>query len=564
MTATAESHSRAPRADRQVHPASIVLGALLLLGGLLLVYAGRHLTFFYDEWTFVLTRRGSNLGAYLAPHNGHFVLVPVLIYKLLFAIVGLRHYTPYRIITVLLHLLSCGLLYALVRPRVGPWLALVATALLLFMGSAWQILLWPFQMGYLASVAGGLAALVAIERSTVRRNILAAVSLTIAVASSGVGIPFVAASAVVLQVRRAPARRYLVIAAPLVVFAIWYVGWSTGESTTSDAVLSAPQYIASAAAGAIAGIAGLDLSWGPPLLVGLAISLVAGWRLRADRRMTAMILAALAGALAFWGLAAITRADALEPAASRYLYVGAVFILLLVSEVAAGLRVRGTWAIAVILLAAGAVASNLHLLRSGERGLRTNDVNARSALSAVELAAHVVAPSFIADPSAAPQVPAGPYLAVVHDLGSPAYTLTELAHAPQSIRLHADATLIAAERLTVIPMVGAAHGTRPVTLDTVTLGHAVPHGLCTEIVPGSVAPASAELAVRPGTRLVLQATARAEGSIQVRRLASLYPPSPVGAVRGGASSIAFPLDRAPGLPWHVRLSVSKRLLVCAQ
>ncbi len=225
-----------------------------------------------------------------------------------------------------------------------------------------------------------------------RRNILAAVSLTIAVASSGVGIPFVAASAVVLQVRRAPARRYLVIAAPLVVFAIWYVGWSTGESTASDAVLSAPQYIASAAAGAIAGIAGLDLSWGPPLLVGLAISLVAGWRLRADRSDGDDPR----GSRARWPFGdstAITRADALHEACrqDRYLYVGAVFILLLVSEVAAGLRVRGTSAIAVILLAAGAVASNLHLLRSGERGLRTNDVNARSALSAVRLAAHVVA-----------------------------------------------------------------------------------------------------------------------------------------------------------------------------
>lgn len=564
MTATAESHPHARRAERRVQPASIVLGALLLFGGLVLVYAGRHLTFFYDEWTFVLTRRGSNLGAYLDPHNGHFVLVPVVIYKLLFAILGLRHYTPYQIITVLLHLLSCGLLYALVRPRVGPWLALVPTALLLFMGSAWQILLWPFQMGYLASVAGGLAALVALERSRVRRDILAAVSLTIAVASSGVGIPFVAASVVVLLVRRAPWRRFWVVTAPLVVFAIWYVGWSTGESTTSDAVLSAPQYIASAAAGATAGIAGLDLSWGPSLLVGLAISLVAGWRLRADRRMTAMVLAALAGALAFWGLAAITRADALEPAASRYLYVGAVFILLLVAEVAAGLRVRGTWAMAAVLLAAGAVASNLHQLRAGERGLRSNDINARSALSAVELAAPVVAPTFIADPSAAPQVPAGPYLAAVHDLGSPAYTLTELARASQPIRLHADATLIAAERLTVIPMSGSAHGTRPVTFDTVSFGHAVPRGLCAQIVPSSAEPASADLTVRPGTRLVLEAPAGAQGSIQVRRLASLYTPSPVGAVRGGTSSIAFPLDRAPGLPWHVRLSVSKQLLVCAQ
>src|SRR5947199_74191 len=83
-----------------------------------------------------LTRRGSSLGTYLDPHNGHLVLFPVLVYKLLFAIVGLRHYWPYRAATILLHLLSCGLLYALAGPRLGRWLALGPAALLLFMGSA--------------------------------------------------------------------------------------------------------------------------------------------------------------------------------------------------------------------------------------------------------------------------------------------------------------------------------------------------------------------------------------------------------------------------------------------
>jgi len=41
----------------------------------------------------------------------------------------------------------------------------VATAILLFMGTAYQDLLWPFQISYLGSVAGGLGALALLERA---------------------------------------------------------------------------------------------------------------------------------------------------------------------------------------------------------------------------------------------------------------------------------------------------------------------------------------------------------------------------------------------------------------
>ncbi len=66
--------------------ASPVLAVLLCGCGVLLLYAGRHLTFFYDEWSFILQRRGGGVDTYLNPHNGHLVLFSVIIYKLLFAL----------------------------------------------------------------------------------------------------------------------------------------------------------------------------------------------------------------------------------------------------------------------------------------------------------------------------------------------------------------------------------------------------------------------------------------------------------------------------------------------
>src|SRR5205085_4124271 len=128
------------------------------VAGVLLLYAGRHLTFFYDEWDFVFQRRGGGLNTFLDPHNGHLVVFPVIVSKLLFAISGLRHYVLFQLVAVVLHLLSCGLLYVLLRRRLGAWFALVPVSLLLFMGTAWQVLLWPFQISFLTSVAGGLGA----------------------------------------------------------------------------------------------------------------------------------------------------------------------------------------------------------------------------------------------------------------------------------------------------------------------------------------------------------------------------------------------------------------------
>src|SRR5947209_7490024 len=119
--------------SRRIEPATAALASLMLASALLLLYAGRHLTFFYDEWSFILTRRGGGLHTYLDPHNGHPVLFPVIVYKLLFELVGLRHYAPYRVVGVALHLLCAALLYVLARRRIGPWAALVPSAMLLLL-----------------------------------------------------------------------------------------------------------------------------------------------------------------------------------------------------------------------------------------------------------------------------------------------------------------------------------------------------------------------------------------------------------------------------------------------
>ena len=553
MVSAAATRRRFPSAAAaDTFRATVALCVMLFVGGTLIVYAGRHLTFFYDEWAFILTRRGGGLHTFLDPHNGHLVLFPVLVYKLLFATVGLRHYFPYELITVLLHLLCCALLFGLVRHRVGPWLALASAALLLFMGSAWQVLLWPFQIGYLASVAGGLGALLLLERPRPRREAFASALLVWSIASSGVGIPFVAAVAVLLIARRRPWRQLWVPALPLFLFAVWYAGWGGGEHTTTDALLGAPQYVADAAAAATAGLAGLDAAWGPPLAVGLIAALV--FRLRRDLSFTShsLLFAAATGALVFWGLAAVTRADSPDPAASRYLYVGAVFIVLAIADAGRGLNFGPMTLAAIALLVAAAVISNLHALRGGERGLRGSDDSVRTALGATQIAAPVVAPAFEPDRLNAPQVTAGPYLSAVRDLGSPARTPGELLASPESTRAAADAVLRHAEALTLLPGTNATHGSCSVLRATNgregTLAITVPPGRVLSIAPV------------PGRSSGLSTPAQ----LYLRRIAAVFPPQPFATIAAGAAAtLKFPGDLAPTLPWHGQIVSARPLRACA-
>src|ERR1700680_4819844 len=79
-------------------PASawVALATLLVATGVLLYHETRGTTLWFDEWTWLLHRRGDSLGSYLDTHNGHLSLIPVAIYKLLFATVGIRSSGPYR------------------------------------------------------------------------------------------------------------------------------------------------------------------------------------------------------------------------------------------------------------------------------------------------------------------------------------------------------------------------------------------------------------------------------------------------------------------------------------
>src|SRR5438067_573536 len=81
------------------HVASLVGGFLVLL------CCNRGQWFWGDEWAFLAHRRVALTGEHglWAPHSEHWSTGPILLYRALFALVGLRTYVPYVVVLLLLH-----------------------------------------------------------------------------------------------------------------------------------------------------------------------------------------------------------------------------------------------------------------------------------------------------------------------------------------------------------------------------------------------------------------------------------------------------------------------------
>src|SRR5260370_40871261 len=95
-----------------------------------------------------------------------------LIYAVLLNTVGMRTYIPYMAVLLALHATTVVLLFELVRRRAGDVIGIGAAVLLLVMGAAWENLLWAFQIGFVGSLACGLAALILIPRMWVATMLL--------------------------------------------------------------------------------------------------------------------------------------------------------------------------------------------------------------------------------------------------------------------------------------------------------------------------------------------------------------------------------------------------------
>lgn len=527
---------------------------------LFLYLKGRHLTFYADEWDFLMHRRGHGPDTFLRPVNGHLLVLPIAVYKALAATVGAGHYWPYRAVSLAALLLDAGLLFLLVRRRVGDGAALLAAVVVLFLGTGWEQSLSAIGLIVFISLGAGLGMLLALESGRRRSDALACGLLAVSLASFSYGLAFALAAAVEIALGPRRRQRAWVVAAPLALYGVWLLAYGEHQFSTSY-IRAAPTFVADSLGAVLASLSGLyrspgqvggpsfDLTWGPPLAVLFAVAVA--WRLRAPVvRARPRVWAALALALGFWASIAVVAAPGREPQSSRYQTVGAVFVLLLVAELLPGARLGRRGLAAGCVVVAILLAVNVPNLADGARVLTAKAQVGRAELTAIELARDSVAPDFHPEPGPVAllrghfyaAVDARSYLRAAHDFGSPAYTAQQLERAPRDARTAADLVLAGALRLAPRPVPTA-------------------RGRCSGLPTVPAGPAALTVAV-PRGGLVVRSSQPGPIGIALRRFGPDFAVAlpPLGR---GPQALAIPRDRS-SLAWHARLDgLSGPVAVCA-
>jgi hypothetical protein len=533
------------------HPAVLLAGVAMITSGVLLLHWLGRLTFWRDEWDFLLHRRSWSVGTFLDPFVEHLVAASILIYKVGIGAFGMDSGRPFQLVAVALFLLSVALLFVYMGRRVGEWLALAAILPVLFLGPSWDDLLFPFQMALFGSVACGIAALLAIERRDRTWDLVAMGLLLLGLLFSDLGIPFVAGATVQLAFDRERWRRAPVVVVPTALWLLWYAGWGHDAQTFISLTNFArsPSYVFDGLGTSLATWLGLGtgaydasaLDWNRPLLV-LVLGLAA-WRLYVLRRLSPRILGTAVILLGFWFLTALNTNPFAPATAGRYQYIGIVLMALLASELAAGLRVRRYATVALVLLGAAAAMVNGVRLQDAAHGLAEIAQKERGGLAALELTRGHVDPRFElteenSDVDYLGLLDAGSYFSAVDAYGSPAYTPAGLASASEGARIAADKVFAAGLGVALRP--GPAG--RPAT--------------CVELRPGS-RPAVVEV---PPEGIVLRATSTGS-NVSLRRYASSFPVT-LGALPAGSNELLrIPTDRSPR-PWFLSLNGGAPVAAC--
>ncbi len=281
-----------------------------------LLWFGRHSWFIGDEWDFLSERTAGNLGDLLRPHVDHWVTLPMLVYRLLWWMFGLRTYTPYLLLLVLLHLTVAALLRVVMRRSgVGPWISTIAASLLVFLGAGAENILVAFQMTLLAAFALGLTQLLLADHDGAvdRRDWLGLGAGLAALMCSGVAIPLIVAVGFVTLAKRGWRIAALHTAPLAAAYALWWLLKPAGRSTSRGHASSAGDAVRfvvigfEAAFGRLGQVPGVGVLLAALFVGGFALLVNAsGWRVL--RGPAVAPLALLVSAVLFLALTAFSRA----------------------------------------------------------------------------------------------------------------------------------------------------------------------------------------------------------------------------------------------------------------
>lgn len=555
----ASLHSRRSMAKAQRNAPVLLLVAALFTAAVMILALTWHYTFLQDTWDYLINRRTLSADAIFAPHNEHIVVIPMLIQWVFLQLFGMDTAKPEIVLLTVSLLAAAALLFVYFSRRVDQWLALFGTILILCLGPAWELLLWPFEVSLIGSVLFGLAMLLALEREDRLGDFLACLSLVISLGFSSLGIPFaVAAFVVVLQSpRKSWLPRSYVFLVPVVLYALWYLGWGSDAESHMSArnILASPRYVAEAIAIGTGNLFGLGTNpidgaaekiWGAILLVLIVIGFA--WRKLHRPGIDPRFWPVAAAAAANWFLMAFNQAPGRDPVSSRYQYASAIFLLMLAANLLAGERIGKRAVLVGAAVTALVIGPNVVVLETGSDFFDHQTVFTRTDTAALEIARRTVDPEFqltleVAGAPALNNIYAGSYLEAVDEYGSDAYSLPELEAAAPEARRQAD--IVLSEALPLVTHVRPGNAS-------------VASRQCTSLTGRP----SEEVEVNPGTtRIEIPPGPRA--TLSLRRFATEEYPVPLGKPKGDSTTtLRVPRDEAPERPWYLQVDAPQGAVVC--
>jgi hypothetical protein len=370
-----DGESREDRSAR-LALAVFVLVAIAVLPIVLLL--ARRYWFFWDEWDFLAGRDASRPGDLLRPHNEHWSTLPILVYRALWRLFGLRTYVPYQAVSVALHVTVAVLLRVVMRRAgVGPWIATAAASLFALFGAGDQNIVWPFQMAWTAALVFGITQLLLADHDGPldRRDWIALLAGFLGLLCSGVAVTMTIVVGLAMLIRRGW-RIALFQTAPLgAVYAAWWLVYARNDyKARAGSVGLVLRFVANGLWGTFDALGQLP-GVGIALIVLLGVGLTLAWRpLGRDelRRRAAAPAALLAGPVVFLVITAFGRASAFGASAgrsSRYLYIVAALSVpaVAVAADAVGRRWR-IFAPAVLAVLVVGIPGNIKLFADHSNG----------------------------------------------------------------------------------------------------------------------------------------------------------------------------------------------------
>jgi hypothetical protein len=310
------------------------LWLLVPLGVVLLAVAGRQFWFAADDWAFLLTRQRVREvegwdSMLMTPQDGHWMLWPLLVFRLMHAVFGIGSYWPYLVVLWITHIGAVALVRQwMTRLGVTAWTTTLTTAVLLMFGAGWENLFFAVQIVYNFSLLAflGQTLLVDHEGPVDRRDAIGAGLGVIGVSSSGFGVFFGFGVGLLLALRRRWRAAVVAVAPQAVALGWWWLTW--GDDPAGDAGTAGLRFVVNwtktGVAGTFTSLTGSSvLSWSAFLLcVAVAV-----WPRTGSRRRVPVIAMLVTALVMYAGIGLRREQFGIEAAAwPRYQYMAAMLV----------------------------------------------------------------------------------------------------------------------------------------------------------------------------------------------------------------------------------------------